>query len=57
MDYSFFILGVLLLFVRSKDSNLFFANKIWLLGLFAILHAFVEWIACINIYILIQKKF
>ncbi len=42
---SFFILGVLLLFVRSKDSNLFFANKIWLLGLFAILHAFVEWIA------------
>ena len=42
---SFFILGVLLLFVKPKDSNLFFANKIWLLGLFAILHAFVEWIA------------
>jgi len=42
---SFFISGVLLLFVRPKDSNLFFANKIWLLGIFAILHAFVEWIA------------
>ncbi|GEM_PF-1126945 len=42
---SFFTLGVLLLFVRPKDSNLFFANKIWLLGLFAILHACVEWIA------------
>ena len=42
---SFFILGVLLLFIKPKDSNLFFANKIWLLGLFAILHAFVEWIA------------
>jgi len=42
---SFFILGVLLLFVRPKDSSLFFADKIWLLGLFAILHALVEWIA------------
>ena len=42
---SFFILGVLLLFVRPKNSSLFFADKIWLLGLFAILHAFVEWIA------------
>jgi len=42
---SFFTLGVLVLFVRPKESNLFFAKKIWLLGLFAILHAFVEWIA------------
>ncbi len=41
---SFFVLGVLVLFTRPKDSNLFFANKIWLLGLFAILHAIVEWI-------------
>jgi len=42
---SFFTLGVLVLFIRPKDSDLFFANKIWLLGVFAILHAFVEWIA------------
>jgi len=41
---SFFTLGVLLLFIRPKDSKLFFADKIWLLGLFAILHALVEWI-------------
>lgn len=41
---SFFILGVLVLFVRTKESEIFFARKIWLLGIFAILHAFVEWI-------------
>lgn len=41
---SFFILGVLVLFVRTTDSAIFFARKIWLLGIFAILHAFVEWI-------------
>lgn len=41
---SFFILGVLVLFVRTTDSEIFFARKIWLLGIFAILHAFVEWI-------------
>jgi len=41
---SFFILGVLVLFVRTSDSEIFFARKIWLLGIFAILHAFVEWI-------------
>jgi len=40
---SFFVLGVLVLFVRPKESDLFFANKIWLLGMFAILHAIVEW--------------
>ena len=41
---SFFVLGVLVLFVRPKESDLFFANKIWLLGMFAILHAIVEWL-------------
>lgn len=42
---SFFTFGILVLFVRPKESNIFFANKIWLLGVFAILHAIVEWIA------------
>ena len=46
---SFFTLGVLILFVRPKNSNLFFAKKIWLLGYFAILHAIVEWIAMYQI--------
>ena len=41
---SFFILGVLVLFVKTKESEFFFAKKIWLLGAFAILHACVEWI-------------
>ncbi|MDA7848264.1 hypothetical protein N8972_02115, partial [Sulfurospirillum sp.] len=41
---AFFILGVLVLFVRPKESDLFFAKKIWLLGVFAISHAFVEWL-------------
>lgn len=41
---SFFILGVLVLFVRTKESEIFFARKIWLLGVFALLHAFVEWV-------------
>lgn len=41
---SFFVLGTLVLFVKTKESDIFFAQKIWLLGLFAILHAFVEWV-------------
>jgi signal transduction histidine kinase len=41
---SFFILGVLVLFVQTKESAIFFARKIWLLGVFALLHAFVEWV-------------
>ena len=41
---SFFILGVLVLFVQTKESTIFFARKIWLLGVFALLHAFVEWV-------------
>jgi len=41
---SFFVLGVLVLFVRTKESQIFFANKIWFLGVFALLHACVEWI-------------
>ena len=54
---SFFIFGVLVLFVRPKDSNLFFADKIWLLGLFAILHAFVEWIAMYQYVYPLSKDF
>jgi signal transduction histidine kinase len=46
---SFFVLGILVLFVRTKDSDLFFAKKIWLLGMFAIFHAIVEWIALYKI--------
>ncbi|MFT7003216.1 MAG: two-component system phosphate regulon sensor histidine kinase PhoR [Sulfurimonas sp.] len=42
---SFFVLGILVLFVRTKDSTLFFAKKIWLLGMFAISHAIVEWMS------------
>lgn len=41
---SFFILGVLVLFVKTKESQIFFARKIWLLGIFALFHAFVEWV-------------
>ena len=41
---SFFVLGVLVLFVRTKESEIFFARKIWLLGVFALFHAFVEWV-------------
>ncbi len=42
---SFFSFGLLILFAGEKSSELFFANKIWYLGVFAILHSFVEWIA------------
>lgn len=42
---SFFSFGLLVLFAQEKNSELFFANKIWYLGIFAILHSFVEWIA------------
>ncbi|MDD3342991.1 MAG: HAMP domain-containing sensor histidine kinase [Sulfurospirillaceae bacterium] len=41
---SFFVLGVLVLFVKTKESDFFFAKKIWLLDAFAILHACVEWV-------------
>lgn len=41
---SFFILGTLVLFVKTKESTIFFAKKIWLLGAFALCHAFVEWV-------------
>ena len=41
---SFFILGTLVLFVQTKESDIFFAKKIWLLGAFALCHAFVEWV-------------
>lgn len=41
---SFFVLGVLVLFVRPKESELFFANKLWLIGLFGILHAIEDWL-------------
>lgn len=41
---SFFILGTLVLFVKTKESTIFFAKKIWLLGAFALCHALVEWV-------------
>ncbi|MBE0491771.1 MAG: HAMP domain-containing histidine kinase [Sulfurospirillum sp.] len=40
---SFFVLGILVLFVKTKDSNIFFAKKIWLLAAFALCHSLVEW--------------
>ncbi len=42
---SFFVLGVSVLFARPRQSEYFFANKIWLLGVFAISHAFEDWIS------------
>ena len=42
---SFFSLGVSVLFLHSKDSEYFYANKIWILGVFAITHAFEDWIS------------
>jgi nitrogen-specific signal transduction histidine kinase len=41
---SFFVLGTLVLFVKTQQSSIFFAKKIWLLGAFALCHAFVEWV-------------
>ena len=51
---SFFILGVLVFFVKTKESAIFFARKIWLLSVFAILHAFVEWVF---LYMYLYPKF
>ncbi len=42
---SFFTLGVSVLFSRPKESEYFFASKIWLLGVFAVSHAFEDWIS------------
>jgi len=42
---SFFTLGVSVLFSRPKQSEYFFASKIWLLGVFAVLHAVEDWIS------------
>jgi signal transduction histidine kinase len=53
---SFFVLGVSVLFARPKQSEYFFAKKIWLLGVFAISHAFVEWIGLFE-YIHPEVKF
>ncbi len=48
---SFFALGLHLLFMPTKESNIFFAKKIWLLGVFALLHACVEWLfLCMYLY-------
>ena len=41
---SFFALGILAFFVKTKQSQIFFAKKIWLLGVFGISHALVEWV-------------
>ncbi|NOX15410.1 MAG: HAMP domain-containing histidine kinase [Epsilonproteobacteria bacterium] len=53
---SFFVLGISVLFSRSRDSEYFFANKIWLLGVFAISHAFEDWISLFE-YIHPKVKF
>ena len=42
---SFFALGISVLFASPKESEYFFASKIWLLGVFAISHAFEDWIS------------
>lgn len=42
---SFFVLGISVLFAKPKESEYFFANKIWYLGIFAISHAFEDWIS------------
>lgn len=41
----FFTLGVVVFNSSPKESNFFFAKKIWLLGMFGFTHAFVEWIS------------
>ena len=41
-----FSLGILIFFTPREESQIFFARKIWLLGMYAILHACVEWLAC-----------
>ena len=53
---SFFTLGVSVLFSRPKESEYFFASKIWLLGVFAISHAFEDWISLFE-YIHPKVKF
>ena len=40
---SFFTLGVLATFVKTNNSQILYAKKIWLLGAFAFFHALVEW--------------
>ncbi len=53
---SFFVLGVSVLFARPRQSEYFFASKIWLLGVFAISHAFEDWISLFE-YIHPEVKF
>jgi len=53
---SFFVLGVSVLFARPKQSEYFFADKIWILGVFAISHAFEDWISLFE-YIHPRVKF
>lgn len=53
---SFFTLGISVLFSRPKESEYFFARKIWLLGVFAILHAFEDWISLLK-YLHVDENF
>ena len=53
---SFFMLGISVLSSRPKHSEYFFASKIWLLGVFAISHAFEDWISLFE-YIHPRVKF
>jgi len=53
---SFFVLGIAVLFSQSKESEYSFANKIWLLGAFAVSHAFEDWISLLT-YLHPHEKF
>ncbi len=53
---SFFVLGIAVLFSQSKESEYSFANKIWLLGAFAVSHAFEDWISLFT-YLHPNEKF
>ena len=41
---SFFMMGVLIVYSIPKESKFIFADKIWILGIFGIIHGLSEWI-------------
>ena len=40
---SFFMMGVLIVYSIPKESKFIFADKIWILGIFGIIHGLSEW--------------
>ncbi|MBE0492522.1 MAG: HAMP domain-containing histidine kinase [Sulfurospirillum sp.] len=50
----FFSLGVVIFSTSPKESNFFYAKKIWLLAMFGLTHAFVEWI---SLYVILYPEF